>query len=58
MVQREMLQQALCDAAELHMDVVGAQLAADGGTIGIGGAMQILIAITRRRGFMAAIQKW
>ena len=46
------------DAAELHMDVVGAQLAAGGGTIGIGGAMQILIAITRRRGFMAAIQKW
>ena len=48
-----MLEEALGDAAELDIGVVSGQLAADRGAVGLGGAVQVLIAIAPAQGLQA-----
>jgi hypothetical protein len=42
----QVLQQPLSDAAELHVQVKGLHLSADGSAVGIAGPVQILVAVT------------
>src|ERR1017187_4082821 len=54
MVDRQVLKQPLGDASQLDVVVKGGHLAAGRGTIGIAGAVQILVAITATQGFHPA----